>query len=103
MKMYLSVNTNGVIHMLSLLNATDYSRLEIDGLFIIDAYKEHNHSYKFKAFFYNSGIIYSYRYFKTKSKLYSAIQLLLQEELSDVIQFRSGKAVNYDVQYRKDS
>lgn len=66
------------------LNNSDYDRIFIENLVIIDIFKIHNHSYCFKAFFYHSKRIYSTEYYNTKSNLYCAIQKLLQEELSHV-------------------
>lgn len=88
MRLYVDIQINNVIYSSSLLcNNSLYDRITIDNEFIIDVFKVHNHSYYFKAFFYNSKRIYSPHYFSTKSKLYTGIQNLLEEELYHVIHY----------------
>lgn len=84
---FVVVDYNDVGHIFSVLNGCDYCRLHYENEFIIDCHKEHNHRYSFKAFFYNSKSIYSYCYYDTKAKLFSAIQFVLKQELYDVRQF----------------
>ncbi len=85
MKKYLFVTDNDKrTRVFGVLNDCDYCRIEIENEFIIDCFKEHNHKYLFKAFFYNSKRIYPNIYCNSKSKLYAAIQHLLQEELYNV-------------------
>lgn len=87
MKLNIEVKKDNVIYSLGFLNKCEYVCLCIENEFIIHLYKEHNHCYYFKAFFYRSKRICSYHYFRSKKELYRAVQLLLKEELYNVIQF----------------
>lgn len=87
MKLTLCVEVESSCFCFDFLSYRDSSRIELDGHFIIDLYKHHNHSYSFKAFFYNSKRIYSRIYCQSKSKLFGAVQELLQQELYHVHQF----------------
>ena len=84
MRLYLYVRYNGTNYQFGFLNDTTSSCISLKDVFIIYLYKHHNHDYSFKAFFYGSKSIYSIRHFTTKSKMYSAVQKLLQEELHNV-------------------
>ena len=64
-----------------LLPAGDYQRIDVEGVVIFDIHKVHDHRYDLKAFFYANKVIVSTCSYSTKSKLYGAIQKLLQEYL----------------------
>ena len=87
MKYRLSVHYMDCYYSYSFDDSLDFWRMELPNEFVIDIFKEHNHSYYFKAFFYNSKRIYSNIYCNSKYKLFGAIQKLLQEELYHVVQF----------------
>lgn len=56
-------------------------RIEVPGVVIIDLFKHHNHSYSYKAFFYDKKVIVSACYCNSKTKLYGAVQNLLKQFL----------------------
>lgn len=87
MKLVLRVCVDDVIHCYSILNGCDSCRVYLPEHFVIYIFKEHNHSYYFRAFFYKSLHIFSDKYCNSKSKLYSAIQYMLEKELYHVVQF----------------
>lgn len=84
MRLYLYLRYNGINYQFGFLNGVSNSCISLKDIFIIYLYKNHNHDYYFKAFFYQSKRIYSDLHFTTKSKMYSAVQKLLQEELYHV-------------------
>ena len=58
-----------------------YQRFEVKDVCIIDVYKHHDHHYDLKAFFYKKKYINYQENIRSKKELYSAIQILLQENL----------------------
>lgn len=87
MKLDLSVKVDDVYHVFSFLNGCNFDRLYYPGHFLIYVYKVHNHLYYYKAFFYKSLHIYSNCYYNSKTKLFCAVQNLLEQELYHVVQF----------------
>ena len=58
-----------------------YKRIEVKNICIIDVYKIHDHRYDLKAFFYKKKHITYKENIRSKKELYSAIQILLKENL----------------------
>ena len=67
-------------------NGRSFQKIVVEGVVVLDIFKRHNHRYDLDAFFYASKHIVSGYTFTTKSKLYGAIQKLLQEELNVDVQ-----------------
>lgn len=84
--MEIRIQFGNLIKCFGFLNCADFSELYVADEFVIKCYKEHNHSYYFRAFFYNSRHIYCSSYYSSKRKLYCAVQKLLKEELYHVVQ-----------------
>lgn len=87
MNLKLRVLVDDVWHCYSLLSGEDFTFIYLPNHFVIYVFKEHNHSYYFRAFFYNSLHIISDTFCSSKTKLYSAIQYCLKKELYNVMQF----------------
>lgn len=87
MKLNFSVKVDDIYRVFSFLNGCDYDCIHYPGQFLIYVCKVHNHSYYYKAFFYNTLHIYSDYYCNSKTKLFVAVQNLLKNELYDVMQF----------------
>lgn len=87
MKLNIDVQKDGVIYSFGFLNGGTFKRIIFENEFIIDLFKVHNHSYSFKAFFYNSKFIYSRTHYNSKRKLFCAVQEVLKEELYHVLQY----------------
>lgn len=64
----------------------NFQKIVVEGVVVFDIYKHHDHRYDLDSFFYASKRIVSGRMYTTKSKLYGAIQKLLQEELNVDVQ-----------------
>lgn len=86
MKLVLRVLIDKTVYCFGFLNGVSFDCISLPNHFVIYLYKHHNHFYSYQAFFYNSMRI-SVGDCNSKCKLYSAIQLLLKEELYDVMQF----------------
>lgn len=72
---------HGLNYSYSLRFLEGYTRIDREGVVILDITKHHNHRYDLHGFFYAKKVIigpYSYR---TKKELYGAIQKFLQELL----------------------
>lgn len=75
------------IYTFGFLNNSNCCVIELPKQFIIYLYKRSNYNYFYKAFFYNSKNIYHSIDYRTKSKLYGAVQELLKQELYHVLQY----------------
>lgn len=69
---------DNIHYKFGLLNYGDSCKLFLDGVFVIYAYKVHDHHYYFKGFLYESQYIYCSSIFRSKSKLACAIQEFLK-------------------------
>ena len=63
-----------------------YNRYEVKDVCIIDVNKIHDHRYDMRAFFYDKKHITYQENIRSKKELYSAIQELLQRNLSITVQ-----------------
>lgn len=88
MNLFFNIPFNNTNYSFSLLHNCCSQRVFVKDFCVIDIYKHHNHLYSFKAFFYFSKHLISMFYCNSKSKLYCALQELLQEELLYVKQFK---------------
>lgn len=86
MNLVLRVVIDKIVYCFNVLNGVSSNTIYLPNHFVIYLYKHHNHLYSYRAFFYNSLHIFVGEC-NSKSKLYSAIQFLLKEELYDVMQF----------------
>ena len=64
----------------------NFKRIEVPNVCIIDVYKSHDHRYDLKAFFYKAKHITYQENIRSKKELYSAIQILLKENLYEAVQ-----------------
>lgn len=76
--MYLDLHI-GTYHFSFL--SSDYQIINVPDIVCLHLIKNSNHSYEFKAFFYQSKAILSCGPYRTKSKLYDVVQFYLQEFL----------------------
>ena len=83
--MYLDVRilgADGYYHCFDLrFRCSDYTRMDVDNVCVIDVYKYHNHRYDIKAFFYKTKYVFYRECISTKKELYDVIQNLLKENL----------------------
>lgn len=61
-------------------------RIEVRNVCIIDLYKDHDHRYDLRAFFYKTKRITYQEKIRSKKELYSAIQILLKQNLYGAVQ-----------------
>ena len=90
--MYYSINIpdeEGRSYWTFSLGFSEYSkckRIEVKNVCIIDVYKAHDHRYDLRAFFYKKKHIAYQENIRSKKELYSAIQILLKENLYEAVQ-----------------
>lgn len=81
MRLSFTIPDSGHNYSYSLLSYSDFQLIDHYGVIYLAIHKIHDHKYELCAFIYKSRHYIRPCYFNTKSKLYGAIQKLLQEEL----------------------
>ena len=76
------LDANGWHHCFTLrFEFSNYKRIDVENVCVIDIYKYHNHRYDIKAFFYKTKYVFYRECISTKKELYDVIQNLLKENL----------------------